>query len=480
MKANIQKKLITLFEIWSKEELESSELLPISGSVRQYIRLISKNKTAIGCFNDNYKENSAFLSYAQQLKSAQLPVPKIYADQLDDHIYLQEDLGDLSFYDHIDQINRNDEGNLKISILYKSVINHLIEFQFKGHEVIDYSKAYPRSKFDKQSMLWDMNYFKHFFIKLAGVSFHEQDLEDDFRMLVNYLLSTDTNYFMFRDFQSRNIMINNDEFFFIDFQGGRQGALQYDLASLLYDAKANLTIDQREELLNYYMLKLSEKMTVDKAAFRNYYYAYVLIRVMQAFGAYGYRGFFERKQHFLLSIPYALNNLKYLMDKIELPIKLPALYSVFDQLIHSPNLNEFNYKPKPGLTVLINSFSYKRSIPLDNSGNGGGFVFDCRFLPNPGRLKEFKELTGKDQEVIDYLSPLDEVQQFINQVENIVSCSIQNYLDRKFNHLMISFGCTGGQHRSVFCANQLAKHFADNKHINLELRHVEMEIQQKI
>lgn len=480
MKSLIINKLTALFEQWANEELLRVEQLPASGSVRQYIRLISANKTAIGCFNDNYKENKAFIEFSRQLGKGKLAVPKIYADQLEENIYLQQDLGDESFFDRITSMERDEDAHVKLIQLYKRAINHLLDFQFTGQQVIDYSMAYPRAKFDKQSMLWDLNYFKHYFIKLAGVSFHEQDLEDDFRSLVSYLLSAETHYFMFRDFQSRNIMIQGEKLYFIDYQGGREGALQYDLASLLFDAKANLSTQQREELLNYYTSELCKRMHFKLEEFKNYYYGYVLIRVMQAFGAYGYRGFFERKQHFLLSIPYALLNLKWLIENTHIPLKLTSLFSVFEQLICSPNLNQFNYKPKKGLTVLINSFSYKRSIPLDNSGNGGGFVFDCRFLPNPGRLKEYEDLSGNDDAVIQFLTSFQEVQQFMEQVEHIANSSIKNYVERKFSHLMISFGCTGGQHRSVFCANQLAKRLATNKDINLELRHVEMEIQQKI
>jgi aminoglycoside/choline kinase family phosphotransferase len=452
------------------------EELPVSGSARKYYRLSHATKDIIGVYNKDQKENHTFVEFTRHFHKKGLPVPEIYAFDNERSIYLEEDLGDTTLYDKIVSVRSENGFTAELIALYKKVIDKLLQFQLKGGEGLDYGLCYPRSKFDKQSMLWDLNYFKHYFIKLAGVVFDEQKLEDDFQAFTGYLCNSNSGYFLYRDFQSRNIMLYENGLYFVDYQGGRQGALQYDLASLLYDAKADIPREIREELLDYYITKLSEQETVDKKLFIEQYYAFVLIRIMQAFGAYGYRGFFERKQHFLLSIPYALKNLEWILKNIQLNIEIPTLMGIFEKLILSPNLRQLNYEPGPGLTVLLNSFSYKRNIPMDNSGHGGGFVFDCRFLPNPGREVKYQHLTGNDAEVIEYLTQTAEVELFIQQVITMVDSALDNYLKRNFTNLMISFGCTGGRHRSVYCANRLAEHLATRKEVNTVLRHIEMEI----
>ena len=480
MKNHITSKILKLYQNYAAAEADSIAALPISGSVRQYYRLTKDNQTIIVCYNDNFKENKAFIEYSRHFASLGLAVPKILAVFLEEHIYFQEDLGDTTLFDLV--VKEKKEGSFSDSLIsiYKRVIEQLLAFQIKGKEGIDYSIAYPRPKFDKQSMLWDLNYFKHYFIKLAGVSFDEQELEDDFHSLSSYLMECKNSGFLYRDFQSRNIMIKDDKLFFIDYQGGREGSLQYDLASLLWDAKADIPHRVRQQLLDYYLEKLNGYITYDKDEFVSYYYAFVLIRIMQAFGAYGYRGFFERKQHFLLSIPFALNNLKWIINNIELKVNIPALQKVFLQMINSPGLTEFDYQPRAGLSVQIRSFSYKRSIPLDNSGNGGGFVFDCRFLPNPGREEAYKELTGNDEEVIQYLRSKKEVGIFLQHVKAISDQAVGNYLQRQFTNLMLSFGCTGGRHRSVYCANQLYYYLKENyKDVYFEIKHIEQEIELK-
>ena len=452
------------------------EELPVSGSARKYYRLSHETKDIIGVFNKDQKENITFVEFTRHFHKKGLHVPEIYAFNNDNFIYLEQDLGNITIYDKI-LLSRDGNGFSPDLIgIYKKVIDHLIKFQLKGGEGLNYELCYPRSKFDKQSMLWDLNYFKHYFIKLAGVVFDEQNLEDDFNAFTNYLSNDDSAYFLYRDFQSRNIMLYGDDLYFIDYQGGRQGALQYDLASLLYDAKADIPQSVREELLEYYIIKLSEHIIIDRATFTEQYYGYVLIRIMQAFGAYGYRGFFERKQHFLLSIPYALKNLEWILTNIKLHVNIPTLNNIFEKLILSPNLKQLHYEPSMGLTVLLNSFSYRRNIPMDNSWHGGGFVFDCRFLPNPVRELKYQHLTGKDQEVMEYLDQSTETELFIQHVITIIDAVLDNYLKRNFTNLMVSFGCTGGRHRSVYCANRLAEHLATRKEVNTVLRHIELEI----
>ena len=474
--------VISLNELYLKTfgfNPDKVEELPISGSARKYYRMSHRSKDVIGVFNKDQKENNTFIEFSRHFYNKTLHVPEIYAFDNENSVYLEQDLGNITLYDKILSVRIGNNFSSELTDIYKKVIDHLIKFQLNAGKGLNYDLCYPRSKFDKQSMLWDLNYFKHYFIKLAGVVFDEQKLEDDFHTLSNYLAQADSSFFLYRDFQSRNIMLLENDLYFIDYQGGRQGALQYDLASLLYDAKADIPQQIREELLEYYIEKLSEQITVDKTKFTEQYYGYVLIRIMQAFGAYGYRGFFERKQHFLLSIPYALKNLDWILKNISLNVNISTLYSIFEKLILSPNLKQLSYEPSTGLTILLNSFSYKRNIPMDNSGHGGGFVFDCRFLPNPGRETKYKLLTGKDQAVAEYLNQSTETELFVERVIQIIDGAVDNYLKRNFSNLMISFGCTGGRHRSVYCANRLSEHLASYKEVNTVLRHIELEIIEK-
>jgi hypothetical protein len=332
-------------------------------------------------------------------------------------------------------------------------------------------------------MIWDLNYFKYYFLKLGGISFDEQKLENDFNTLVNFLLQADCKYFMYRDLNSRNVMILNNEPYFIDYQGGRKGALQYDIASLLLDSKANIPPVLRDELLNYYIESVKKICKIDKRVFLKYYDGYVLIRLCQMFGAYGYRGYFEGKVHFLKSIPYAVNNLKVLLDKSKIKdkIKIPELYSALDQIAGSKELMKYdsNHSNDGKLTVLINSFSYRDKIPRDFSGHGGGFVFDCRAIPNPGRLDKYKSLNGKDKPVQVFLESQPEAQQFLNDTFKLVDQSVEHYISRKWTYLMISYGCTGGQHRSVYSAEKLAVHLSQKYDINIIKIHIEQDKKKK-
>jgi hypothetical protein len=302
--------------------------------------------------------------------------------------------------------------------------------------------------------------------------------------LTKFLLSASRDYFLYRDFQSRNIMLrktpskvpNEAEPFFLDYQGGRKGALQYDIASLLYDAKADLPPDLRQQLLDHYLDTLAGFLDLNRPEFMRFYYAYVYVRIMQALGAYGFRGFYERKQHFLQSVPYALKNLRWLLHNVELPIALPTLMEAFKSMVASDRLQGLTTTSQPEkLTVRIFSFSYHRGLPQDDTGNGGGFVFDGRSLPNPGREERFKTLTGKDAAVIDYLSQQESVHQFLASALAMVDASVSAYQRRGFKHLMVSFGCTGGQHRSVYLAEQLAKHLRGKDGLEVVVRHREQE-----
>ncbi|WP_244825089.1 RapZ C-terminal domain-containing protein [Carboxylicivirga mesophila] len=470
--------LIGLFEKWAGEEARSFVMLPPSGSYREYYRIAGRTKSAMGAYNADAKENQAFLEFSKHFKNRQLPVPAIYGVDMDHHVYLQEDLGDVTLYSFLQGIRKGKAFPEELVSFYKKTIKKLICFQVKGGEGLDYSKCYPRQAFDKQSMLWDLHYFKYYFLKLARIPFDEQALEDDYHRLIDFLLEVDHDYFLYRDFQSRNVMVVDDEPWFIDYQGGRKGALQYDLASLLFDAKADMPNSVREELLNFYVEELGNHISVDKHEFKQHYQGYVLIRIMQAMGAYGFRGFYEKKEHFLKSIPYAINNLKYLLETIDLGIELPTLFSALTNVTESEELMTIGQRSSL-LTVRISSFSYKRGIPVDVSGNGGGFVFDCRAIHNPGRYPEYADKTGKDEEVIAFFGKEPEMADFLNDVFSLVDKSVEKYISRGFKNLMVNFGCTGGQHRSVYSAEQLASHLQHKYKLNVELKHVEQDMKKR-
>ncbi|MGB0012037.1 MAG: RNase adapter RapZ [Candidatus Sulfotelmatobacter sp.] len=446
----------------------------LGGSGRKIVRLASDKISAIGILYGVREENAAFLQFTRHFRKHGLPVPEIYAEDLDHGAYLEEDFGDTTLFDFLSK-NRDGEKIAPGAIeAYRKVIAVLPRFQIEAGRDLDYSVCYPRGSFDRQSIAWDLNYFKYYFLRLAGISFSEQALEDDFDSLTNFLLSADRDYFMYRDFQSRNVMLKDGQPFFLDYQGGRKGALQYDVASLLYDAKADLPPELRQELLDLYIAKLGDFAKIDREEFLRYFYAYVYVRILQALGAYGFRGFYERKAHFLQSVPYALKNLRWLLHNVKLPIALPALMEAFNSMLASEKLQGLA-SDADNLKVRILSFSFHRGLPKDESGNGGGFVFDGRSLPNPGREERFKPLTGKDQPVIDYLNQQESVHQFLASVMSLVDASVNNYQQRRFKNLMVSFGCTGGQHRSVFLAEQVAKRLRGRNGVEVVLQHRELE-----
>ena len=463
-----------LFKSWSGFEPDRVEFLPVSGSYRSYFRLGHLENSFIGVVNEDTKENDAFIDFTGTFQKEGLPVPAVIASAPSGQAYLLDDLGDMTLFSYLSSIRKDDQDFPEaIRDIYKQVITYLPRFQVVAAKSLDYSKCYPRQAFDRQSMMWDLNYFKYYFLKLARVPFDEQQLEDDFTTLVDFLLKADPDYFMYRDFQSRNIMIKNREPWFIDYQGGRKGPLQYDIASLLYDAKAAIPEPDRVLLLEYYLDELEKYLPVNRKLFHEYYTGIVLIRILQAFGAYGFRGYYENKPHFLKSIPYAISNLEHLLEKKSLPVELPMLREVLDKIIANPLFRTITTAGK-GLTLKITSFSYKNGIPADESGNGGGFVFDCRALPNPGRYEEYRLKTGNDTAVIEFLEKEAEVAVFLNHVFSIVDQSVKRYIERDFTSLSISFGCTGGQHRSVYCASGLVRHLRSKFDITIDLQHREL------
>ena len=474
MELKIKDQLINLFESHFKEEVSFFEQLPGSGSYREYARMKSTGHQVIGAYNLDVKENQAFLEFSAHFRNKNIPVPHIYAVSSDLKTYLQEDLGNTTLFDFLTHTRETEGFSVKIVEEYKKVLRQLPRIQLVAGKDIDYNVCYPRDAFDKQSMMWDLNYFKYYFLKLAKISFDEQALEDDFQAFSDYLLAVDNNAFLYRDFQSRNIMLRDGEVFFIDYQGGRKGALQYDLASILYDAKANIPEAEREELLEFYLDELSQYKHTDREKFKSLFIGYVLIRIMQAMGAYGFRGFYEKKEHFLKSIPFALKNLETILAKNTIGIHLPELFKVLKAITESSFLKSIS-PVSDRLTVRISSFSYKKGIPKDPSGNGGGFVFDCRAIHNPGKYAEYKHLTGKDPQVQEFLETKSTIAGFLAPVISLVSHSVEVYSLRGFSHLCVSFGCTGGQHRSVYAAEKLADYLKNNYPVTVVLQHIEQD-----
>ena len=466
----------------------------LGGSGRKIIRLSTDKLSAIGILYDVREENVAFLEFSRHFRRHGLPVPEIYAEDLSHGAYLEEDLGSTTLFEFLSDHRTGAAIAPEAVAAYRKVVAVLPRFQVEAGRDLNYKVCYPRASFDRQSIAWDLNYFKYYFLRLAGIPFNEQALEDDFSRLTKFLLIASRDYFLYRDFQSRNIMLrkalnkvpnevpkedpnevpNEDQPFFLDYQGGRKGALQYDIASLLYDAKADLPPELRQQLLDHYLESLAVFLDLDRSEFMQFYYAYVYVRIMQALGAYGFRGFYERKEHFLQSVPYALKNLRWLLHNVELPIALPTLMEAFKSMGASDKLQGLTSEPEK-LTVRVFSFSFHRGLPQDETGNGGGFVFDGRSLPNPGREERFKTLTGKDAPVIDYLNQQESVHQFLASAMSLVDASVSAYQRRGFKHLMVSFGCTGGQHRSVYLAEQLAKHLRGQDGVEVVVRHREQE-----
>ena len=518
--------LKTLFRQWAGEPCVEALAIGAGGSSRRYFRLLAASgRSAIGAIASDRRENEAFFAFTRHLHAKGIRVPQLYAVADDRCHYLQQDLGDQTLYGLLYEKKRQGGGfDSQMLNLYRSALADLADIQQAGAD-IDFSVAYPTPAFDRRSILWDLNYFKYYYLKLADIPFDEQLLEDDFSRLADLLLQADCNYFMYRDFQGRNIMVvervesgkwkvesgksadapatnaitqshNNALLYYIDYQGGRRGAAQYDVASLLYSAKSDLPKPIRRELLDHYLDHRGIRGT-DRRRWLDHFWLYVYIRILQTLGAYGFRGLYQRKDYFIQSIPLALQNLRRLADEHPLPQETKYLYGVIKSVVDSgewvvdssrgQSLPTTNY-PLPTkkqssnqaitqpLTVTVQSFSYKRGLPDDPSGNGGGHIFDCRALPNPGRYAQYKTYTGKDRPVIQFLQNEPAVLSFLDHAEAIVRQSVDKYLERRFTHLSVAFGCTGGQHRSVYCAEQLAARLRQAcPDVNIVLRHREQD-----
>ena len=469
----ITEQIKNLYRTYTGHEAEEVTELPSSGSNRRYFRLHGP-QTLIGVSGTSIEENRAFIYMADHFRQKGLPVPKVYAQSDDQSFYLQEDLGDTLLFDAIEKGRKSSVFDESEKTLLRQTITKLPEIQFMGSDGFDFSYCYPQEEFNQRSILWDLNYFKYCFLKATGMEFQENRLEDDFLKMSDVLLRNQSATFMYRDFQSRNVMIRDGQPWFIDFQGGRKGPVYYDVASFLWQAKAKYPEDLRQELLLDYIEALRKYMPVDEKYFLSQLRHFVLFRTLQVLGAYGFRGYFEKKPHFIQSVPFAIENLRQLLkqDYPEYPYLCGLLRELTELKQFSDDLQ------RRTLEVKIVSFAYKKGIPNDPTGNGGGFVFDCRAINNPGKYERYNHFTGLDEPVIRFLEEDGEITVFLEHVYDLVDASVKRYLDRGFTNLMVCFGCTGGQHRSVYSAQHLAEHLHQKFGVKVSLTHREQNIEQ--
>lgn len=508
-------KLVELYRKWAGSAPANVEKLAGAGSNRAYYRLTdSEGKTVIGVIGTSRDENHAFIYLAKHFAKRQLPVPHVLAVSVDEMCYLQTDLGVISLFDAI-RGGREAGGryNLAEQELLRKTIKELPNFQLRGACGLDYSYCYPQAEFNEESVLFDLNYFKYCFLKATEIDFHELKLQANFRMFAKDLTSEKIEAFQYRDFQARNVMLDSKgNPHFIDFQGGRKGPYYYDLASFLWQASAKYPFKLRRELVFDYYNSLKHFTEVpSKRHFVNRLSLFVLFRLLQVLGAYGFRGYFERKQHFIESIPPAIQNLSDVLDLGEKMFPYPYLFTLLRELTQLPQFKKTvqttknrtdgykiaeqdvytanpldgpatfsKYDGKGPLVVRVFSFSFKKGVPEDTSGNGGGYVFDCRSTHNPGRYEPYKKITGLDEAVIRFLEDDGEIIEFLRPVYELADHHVERYMQRGFTNLMFSFGCTGGQHRSVYCAQHLAEHLNKKYGIEVHIIHREQGIKQTL
>ena len=482
----IKEAIEKLFQQYCNNAITGIEKLPQSGSDRTYFRVSfqatpgSPTSTYIVTCNQHIKENNTFINFSRHFKKCGCPVPEIYAVNEQATIYIQEDFGDTSLLHVLEEKGFTDE----VYGLFQKSLQALAHLQISAGSGLNYDDCITSREFGKQAIISDLLYFKYYFLDTLKIPYDKEKLIDDFDTLSTYLSHVDHKYFMFRDFQSRNVMVKNSEVFFIDYQGGMKGALQYDVASLLWQAKAELSDEWKKNLLHYYMNCVEEILNkpIDKIRFESQYNGYVLIRLLQVLGAYGFRGLFERKAHFLTSIPLALKNLQWFINNSSVGIVLPEFERLLKMVIADDIIDRFIPQKATAATPLVvkvNSFSYLKSgYPKDETANGGGFVFDCRGIVNPGRIDEFKQQTGRDKGVKDFLEQQTKMPEFLNNVYNIADIAVEDYIKRGFGSLMINFGCTGGQHRSVYAADAVVRHLRNKFGVKIELNHIEQGIKE--
>ena len=465
-----EKILRPLFEEYTGQRLSTISELPSSGSHRRYFRLRGEALSLMGVLGTSLEENKAFINFSSHFRSKGIRVPAVLCVSSDGYSYLQEDLGDDILFNLVSHGRESGVYSTYETSLLCSAIEQLPALQFAGAEGLDWNYCYPHHSFDGRLVDFDLNYFKYCFLKASGLDFNEVMLQDDFEKLREDLLGENDNTFMHRDFQARNIMIHDGRPWIIDFQGGLRGPIYYDVASFIWQARSRFPEALKQELIRTYLRALRSYREVDEEQFRGRLRIFVLFRTLQVLGAYGFRGYFEKKPHFIASVPYAMSNLRTLLQT---PFsRYPYLNSILEQLTAMPQFNEMP-QDKP-LEVHIYSFAYKKGIPADNTGNGGGYVFDCRSINNPGKYEHYRQFNGTDPEVIKFIEDDGEAAVFLESVYKLVDAHVQRFMERKFTHLQVCFGCTGGQHRSVYCAEHLARHLARKYAVKVLLTHREL------
>jgi len=461
-----------LYKTISGTDWDEISKIPQSGGDRVYFRITQGQQSWIATYNLNLRENETFIEFANHFFTKGLPVPKILAVNEDKSIYIQSDLGSVSLLEVLEKEGKTEH----VFSLFQKSLSALAKLQVQGGAGLDYNYCLTSKEFGKHAILTDLLYYKYYFLDALQYPYDKQALINEFELLSDQLASKDLNHFLFRDFQSRNIIVSNDEVYFIDFQGGMQGGLSYDVASLLWQAKAELSNEWKEKLVDYYISEVQKLLPskMDEAKFRKQYNGFVLLRLLQVLGAYGFRGLFERKAHFLTSIPLGLNNLKNFLAVSPISNDTPVFAGILNWMVSDEVVQRFTppvANDQTPLVVTINSFSYKKGLPKDETENGGGFIFDMRGILNPGRFDEYKKLAGIHKPVQDFLEQRTKMNTFLNSVWDLIDITVENYLERGFESLQINFGCTGGQHRSVFAAEQTARHLRNKYKVKVILEH---------
>ena len=465
-------------EFYGKEPREV-EAITKAGSNRSYYRFYGGNGSVLGVYSENIAETKTFLYFSDVFTKLGLNTPHIYHISDDFVTYFIEDFGnDLLLSVVESEYKQYGCFTDRLTSLYKKSISALVKMQIEAGKAIDFSRAYSISEFNKQSILFDLNYFKYYFLNRLNIPYDEKLLQDDFDALAEELAENGIKNFMFRDFQARNILVKDEEVYFIDYQGGRKGAMQYDMTSLLWQAKAKIPYEKKIELLKFYISEVSKQIDIDKQDFENGFWLYLYIRILQTLGAYGNRGLIEKKRHFIESIPFAIENLKELHETRPLLGKFKELDRIIS--IVSESKSQFEPVKYNELTITVMSFGFKNGLPEDKTENGGGFIFDCRGNHNPGRYEQYKKLTGRDQAVIDFFKEHGDIDVFIENIKAVISPTIETYMRRGFTSLMICFGCTGGQHRSVYSADAIAKYIHEKYGLKIILKHREQGIEETI